>query len=237
METRLGHWLFIIFSEWIWLFTLTSILGGTKAEVRCIPSCQLPLITAFPRELSTLDFAHFGEEPDEEFVGFNEVSPDAKPTAGGDEKQNIAELRSEESLSKVQPLVRGNNTSCLQTDALNGQQKLCRLSGDASRAAALSPSDGDLTENSTLDGKDNRLYAENGAQVEKDTDVASWRRTRSARSAETWSRFRPEEGGEDASFSDQEEFQLTSSTFALAGDTAHNQAMVHWSGQNSSVSS
>ncbi|TKS85731.1 VPS10 domain-containing receptor [Collichthys lucidus] len=76
-----------------------------EAEVRCIPSCQLPLITAFPRELSTLDFAHFGEEPDEEFVGFNEVSPDAKPTAGGDEKQNVAELRSEESLSKVQPLV------------------------------------------------------------------------------------------------------------------------------------
>ncbi|XP_059410587.1 VPS10 domain-containing receptor SorCS1 isoform X2 [Carassius carassius] len=33
----------------------------------------------------------------------------------------------------------------------------------------------------------------------------------------------------------QEELKLTSSTFALTGDSSHNQAMVHWSGQNSSV--
>uniref|UniRef100_A0AAX7VDK9 PKD domain-containing protein n=1 Tax=Astatotilapia calliptera TaxID=8154 RepID=A0AAX7VDK9_ASTCA len=66
----------------------------------------------------------------------------------------------------------------------------------------------------------------------EDRNVTSWRR--SARSTETWSGFRPE-GGEDASVSDQEEFHLTSSTFALTEDTAHNQAMVHWSGQNSSV--
>lgn len=33
-----------------------------------------------------------------------------------------------------------------------------------------------------------------------------------------------------------EELKLNSSTFALTGDSSHNQAMVHWSGHNSSVS-
>ncbi|XP_029306406.1 LOW QUALITY PROTEIN: VPS10 domain-containing receptor SorCS1-like [Cottoperca gobio] len=237
METRLGHCLFIIFSEWIWLFTLTSILGGTQGEIRCIPSCQLPLITEFTRELSELDLTNFGEAPAEELVGFTEGSSGAQPTAGGEEKHNVAEsTASEESSSKVQPRLEGNNTSCVQKDALNGQQKLCHpkvFTGSASPVAAPSPSGGNVTEHINGDEKNNSFHVEN-VTVNEDTDVASWRRTRSARSADTWSGFRPE-GGEEASFSDQEEFELTSSTFALAGDTAHNQAMVHWSGQNSSV--
>lgn len=45
--------------------------------------------------------------------------------------------------------------------------------------------------------------------------------------------------GDDARGSNprQSEAHLDTSTFALAGDSAHNQAMVHWSGHNSSVSS
>uniref|UniRef100_A0A669CAD6 Sortilin related VPS10 domain containing receptor 1 n=1 Tax=Oreochromis niloticus TaxID=8128 RepID=A0A669CAD6_ORENI len=85
-----------------------------------------------------------------------------------------------------------------------------------------------VTENNTDDGG-NKI---GDVTENEDRNVSSWRR--SARSTETWSGFRPE-GGEDASVSDQEEFHLTSSTFALTEDTAHNQAMVHWSGQNSSV--
>uniref|UniRef100_A0A3Q1C4D3 PKD domain-containing protein n=1 Tax=Amphiprion ocellaris TaxID=80972 RepID=A0A3Q1C4D3_AMPOC len=221
METRLGHCLFMIFSEWIWLLTTTSILGGTKAEVRCIPSCQLPLVAAFPRELSALDLSNFGDAPAEEFVGFTEGSP----RAGLDEKHSVAELTaSEESSHKVQPRSGENDTNCLQKDAVNRHQKLSHP--EVFSQSVSDPSSSNKTENGTGDGND--------VALNEDGNVASWRRTRGARSAETWSGFRPE-GGEDASVSDQEEFQLTSSTFALTEDTAHNQAMVHWSGQNSSV--
>ncbi|XP_047459268.1 VPS10 domain-containing receptor SorCS1-like [Mugil cephalus] len=232
METRLGRCLFIIFSEWIWLFSTTSILSGTKAEVRCIPSCQLPLLEAFSRELSALDFTNFGEATAEDFVGFTEGTP----TAGEDERHSVAELTaSEESSSEVQERSGENNTvSYLQKDSLDGHQELSHpevFHPSASRGSSPSPSN--TTHNGTGNGEHTSFYGEN-VTVNEGMDVASWRRTRSARSAETWSGFRPE-SLDDASLSDQEEFQLTSSTFALTGDTAHNQAMVHWSGQNSSV--
>lgn len=64
----------------------------------------------------------------------------------------------------------------------------------------------------------------------EDTNPAAGRRV--ARSESRWS-------GEErrAAGPRQEELKLNSSTFALTGDSSHNQAMVHWSGQNSSVSS
>uniref|UniRef100_A0A7N6AFT4 PKD domain-containing protein n=1 Tax=Anabas testudineus TaxID=64144 RepID=A0A7N6AFT4_ANATE len=62
----------------------------------------------------------------------------------------------------------------------------------------------------------------------EDSNSAAGRRV--ARSELRWS-------GEErrAAGPRQEELKLNSSTFALTGDSSHNQAMVHWSGQNSSV--
>ncbi|KAL6101983.1 sorcs1 [Pungitius sinensis] len=234
METRPGHCLLIIFSEWIWLFTLTSILGGTQAELRCIPSCRLPLTKASPPGRSELDLTNSIEAPSEDLVGFADWSSGADSDHRGGGKHHVAEsTASEQSSSKVHTRPEGNKPS--GEDASNGQQKLSDprvFPGGVSTAADPPPSDDEK-------GNDEAIE-ENGSPVDvtespdEGADAATWRRTRSARSAETWSGFRPEDG-EDASFSDQEEFELPSSTFALSGDTAHNQAMVHWSGQNSSV--
>uniref|UniRef100_A0A8K9Y1J1 PKD domain-containing protein n=1 Tax=Oncorhynchus mykiss TaxID=8022 RepID=A0A8K9Y1J1_ONCMY len=59
--------------------------------------------------------------------------------------------------------------------------------------------------------------------------------SRTGRSRVTRSELRWSNEDRRAASSRQDELKLTSSTFALTGDSAHNQAMVHWSGQNSSV--
>lgn len=232
METRPGRWLFPIFLEWIWLFGATSTLAGTKAEVRCSPSCQLTLITAYPWEVSELDLADSGEASFEDADGFVEVSQRESPRA--DEKHHAVK-----SSSSVQPEFSADGPTSPQEDGKNDKEKLSisKVSpGNVLRTSDSTLRDSDLRENSTDVGQNRSLEREQLPDImTEDAAGSSKSRTRSARSAETWTGFRAE-GVEDASLSDQEEFQLTSSTFALSEDTAHNQAMVHWSGHNSSVS-
>uniref|UniRef100_A0A3P9M068 PKD domain-containing protein n=2 Tax=Oryzias latipes TaxID=8090 RepID=A0A3P9M068_ORYLA len=230
METRLGKWGFTPFPGWIWLLIITSLLGGTKAEVRCIPSCQLPLNSASYWEPNELDSADFGAAAAEDLVGISEGSLDTS----GDERHNAVELSAEEESSfNVQLQIEETFTNSMRRDNLKGHPKLSQISGSALRKPDLPFKN----KNDSSNGDDtfHGIYAPNGdIPMMENRDVATWGRLRRARSAETWSGFRAE-GVDDAPILDQEEFQLTSSIFALSGDTAHNQAMVHWSGENSSV--
>lgn len=216
MEKRLRYCFFIIFcSEWICLLSLTFILGGTKAEVRSIRQHQLSFVVAVARERTALDQADIDAAPVEEFDGFVGESY----STSGEEKEGAADLAvREESSFKVQPRLEENEIGDPRRDG--DHEKLSHPPLSAS--VDSSPFSYNASEE-----------RDNSFNLTGDTDTFVWR---VRRSAETWSGFR-NEGVEYASASDQEEFRLTSSTFALAGDTAHNQAMVHWSGQNSSVSS
>uniref|UniRef100_A0AAV2JJ73 Sortilin N-terminal domain-containing protein n=1 Tax=Knipowitschia caucasica TaxID=637954 RepID=A0AAV2JJ73_KNICA len=180
-------------------------------------------ISATPQELSALDLISFDElQSDEIDESMEALSEGATGGTANDTDANP----SEESSSKVLEQTRGKNSA--PRHALNIDEKLLKVDtpSDSSRNVSR------VHRRSKVGGVERRNM------TEKDEDIASLlgqRRGRGARSAETWSEFGQEDIGGDAVSGDPEEFQLTHSTFALTGDTAHNQAMVHWSGQNSSV--
>ncbi|XP_056147392.1 VPS10 domain-containing receptor SorCS1-like [Lampris incognitus] len=230
-------------AKWILLFATTSILAITKAEVRCIPTCRLPFIKSPPRNLTPTDWVDNGEVAADEFTRFTE-SPTGPP-AGTD--HNIAGFPvAAESSLRLQQLL-GDNSICGGEHAFNGGRKLSRpeVSGPSvSSTGVPSPRVGNLTETSSSYRRRHIfLHRKNKAHVDalkgNKTGALKKRcrkRKRSAPVAQskgTWSGLRW--GSEDVSPSSQQEVHLTSSTFALTGDSAHNQAMVHWSGQNSSV--
>lgn len=238
METRLGRYLFTIFLEWVWIFSTTSTQGGTRAEVVCIPACQLPPVAALGRDLAALDFASSAEVSAEDLAGYIDGPYGSRRTdgdgEGGERRGDVGGTAGEESSARVPPRLDGTNASWNQEDEFYAQHELpdpkeldggvLRTASHAVVGAAMSASIAGVEDTNGTEGEN---VVNDGA--------TGWRRTRSPRSAETWSGFRPEVA-EDVSLPDQGELQLTSSTFALSEDMAHNQAMVHWSGQNSSVS-
>ncbi|KAM3863124.1 VPS10 domain-containing receptor SorCS1-like [Diretmus argenteus] len=202
-----------VLAKWVWLFTITSTVRIARAEVRCVPSCPLQTTgrAAVPREVSSaVEPASSGEVPADELTGITESATCAK---SAHHQHNVAEFSA------------GGESSQPSVDTT----AVCPGGGKLSRdfevpGQSESPSLSAVTLTGRGDDKRSSLRSR------------CRRRKRSAQAAErlgTWSGLTAD--GEDASSSGQREFHLTSSTFPLSGDTAHNQAMVHWSGQNSSV--
>eukprot|EP00064_Thunnus_orientalis_P008549 superscaffoldBa00001025_g8572 len=106
---------------------------------------------------------------------------------------------------------------------MSGQDQ---TSDDAGRASATR-----YRRRARRNSDDSKVRSPGSAQSQDPGEsISSAAGRRVTRSELRWS------GEERRAAGKQEELKLNSSTFALTGDSSHNQAMVHWSGQNSSVS-
>ncbi|XP_061580245.1 VPS10 domain-containing receptor SorCS1-like isoform X2 [Cololabis saira] len=85
------------------------------------------------------------------------------------------------------------------------------------------------TQNRSADTKVSRGRRDSGGRAGVRGREPAERRARAPRSEPRWS------AEERRAAAAKDEPKVNSSTFALSGDSSHNQAMVHWSGQNSSV--
>ncbi|XP_030643265.1 LOW QUALITY PROTEIN: VPS10 domain-containing receptor SorCS1-like [Chanos chanos] len=169
------NWPFSHGALWIWLVTLTAILGVSGAEIQCIPSC--PVLSSLsgirgPRLHTTTDLSETGKKIEDYGTEMSRYDVDSQTGELLDNMDNDSDIN--DSFSPEPPSEHYPTGTSFNLDVTS------------SGLGELVPG--------TVEQQESQATA-----------------------------------------STQDEFKLNSSIFALTGDSAHNQAMVHWSGQNSSV--
>ncbi|XP_041839727.1 LOW QUALITY PROTEIN: VPS10 domain-containing receptor SorCS3 [Melanotaenia boesemani] len=215
METWAGFCPGLHFSLGIWVVIAAYALLNAEAEITCA-SCPLP-VQLHQEELQL----GIRADPTEETANLRSIQVEFKElgvtdqNAGMDGDREAAEddpqFRKDASWGEIVPL--GSSK-----ESVRGSYKPEAVEDAALRRAKRSGSE--LAEFTDQAGVEAGAEGNRGSMLDGH---------RSGRSEFRWNRENGRGTGR------QDEPKLTSSTFALTGDSAHNHAVVYWSGQNSSV--
>ncbi|KAM9379963.1 VPS10 domain-containing receptor SorCS1 [Phaethornis superciliosus] len=198
---------------WTWLFLFT--FGFTGAEITC-RSChsQVKPQQQHPQQGLLMHLrTDRGEKEQRRFPG----------EKGGERGQGAGMKAEDAGLqATLSPLPAGEQSSGWETRGLRREPEKAAGESRTRAASAAAPAEGRAPRD--------RAFPLQGGRPGPGPGRRRGRSPRGAVGRE------PGDGGAGASArSGPEELRLSSTTFALAGDSAHNQAMVHWSGHNSSV--
>lgn len=220
-------------APWLFLLMILCYSPAAEAEITC-RSCQPGNKWRVQEILLKFDTSESAAGLKGEVYGGRSAA-----TSAGSRRLRCAEGSAQcapERAVNKEPRLEGN-TDNLNLGGQTGESELARKmkvsSGQqksSDRAGLTSGTGSGKRARRNSDGEeDRRLGSAQSRQPGEGIGAAAGRRA--TRSELRWS-------GEErrAAAPRQEELKLNSSTFALTGDSSHNQAMVHWSGQNSSVS-
>lgn len=199
-----------------WLVCSLHLCAITRAEVTCA-SCPLPAL-----------------------VKIGDVQNNARttiPTAAGKSLVSFARTRLQLVLEGVHELGKDATAS----GAPNSIEVEVAARSPGTVYGAKTPPEQTTRGKRGFEGKDSALLRRKRSAAQLDEFGASARSGDSAESTDAMlfvdgQKLRRNRDEGKVTTSRSEEPKVSSSTFALAGDSAHNHAVVYWTGQNSSVS-